>query len=52
MHNQSETVLVHYTEGVSVPFSKNNFYDKKFQFAVNFMYNVKCHGFAIHCFIH
>lgn len=29
MHNQNDSVLVHYKEGVSVPVSKNHFYDKE-----------------------
>ena len=29
MQNQDETVLMHYKKGVSVPVSKNIFYDKK-----------------------
>ena len=29
MHNQNETVLVHYKEGISASVPKNNFYNKK-----------------------
>ena len=53
MHTKNEAVLVHYKEDVSVSvFSKIISARKKFQLVVNFVYNVKCHGFFRYCFIH
>ena len=53
MNNQNEVISVHYKEGALDSESKKTIFTiKKLQLVVNFMYNVKCHGFSRQFFIH